>query len=98
MEDAVKAAETLLSETKEELQKVAEEVVKAEAWVVGIVHCGKFIKLKVTVLCVLSSVMDEMGFEVFANAQDKEFGMVVSEKDVLLLVPGNGQPQLFIVP
>ena len=47
---------------------------------------------------VVFSVIEDKGKPVFAPAQEWEWGVVASVKDVLLPVPGNGHPVPFMVP
>jgi hypothetical protein len=58
---------------------------------------GHPIKQSVIVWATLSSVMATIGFAVFAPAHDREFGVVASVNEVLLPVPGQGQPSVLIV-
>ena len=50
------------------------------------------------VLFVRSSVIPVIGLPVLAAAQESELGVVVSVKEVLLAVPGNGSPVPLMVP
>ena len=53
---------------------------------------------KEMVLFVRSSVIPVIGLPVLAAAQESELGVVVSVKEVLLAVPGNGSPVPLMVP
>ena len=44
------------------------------------------------------SVIEEIGFAVFAAAHDFELGVVASVKLVLLEVPGHGHPEVLTAP
>ena len=54
--------------------------------------------LNETVLFRLFSVMFVIDLPVLVPLHDKELGIVVSVKEVLLLVPGNGNPLLSMTP
>ena len=66
-----------------------------ETGLTGAVHPEKQMDIS---FVVVFSVMFVSGSAVLAPAHECELGVVASVNDVLLLVPGKGQPEPFMVP